>query len=206
VTIHAHANSDQTAEGGAHAAAGDDAELVRRAQAGDRSAFVALYQRYVQEIYGFFTNQLGDPQEAEDLTSETFLRLVRGLDQFAGRASFRTWLYEIARNQARDHWRRNGRHPVTALDADRAADPPVDAEPSADPGRERYSRAIFDALPPNYQAVLRLRVLDGRSVRDSADELGISESNVKVLTHRALRRAVAVAEELGGLDYVNGTG
>ncbi len=65
-------------------AAVDDASLVRRAQAGDRDAFVALYRRHVDDVYGFALRQLGSVQDAEDVTSETFLKVVAALATFDG--------------------------------------------------------------------------------------------------------------------------
>lgn len=174
-----------------------DADLVRSAQAGDRAALVALYQRYVQEVYGFFVNQTGNFADAEDLTSETFLRVVRGLDHFAGRSSFRTWLYEIAKNQLRDMWRANGRRPVVDVDVAGLEELSPAARDGTNPAAARLGQAILEALPAHYRRVLELRIMEGRSVRDTAAYLGKSETNIKVLTHRALKRAEALASELG---------
>jgi RNA polymerase sigma-70 factor (ECF subfamily) len=171
-----------------------DLDLVRRAQAGDRAAFVELYQLYVNEIHHYLRNQVGDPDDAEDLTSETFLRVVRSLDRFAGRSSFRTWLYEVARNQLRDHWRANGRRPMASVDVESLA--AQEPEPAGRSAATDLGRRILDELPANYRQVLQLRILDGRSVRDTAEELGKSDTNVKVLTHRALRKAAEVASRL----------
>ncbi len=206
-----------------------DDTLVHRAQRGDRGAMVQLYQRYVSEIYGYAYNQLGSVQDAEDVTSETFLRVVGALGGYRGQSSFRTWLYAIAHNQVRDHWRRNGHQPATVeLDQARAAiedlgyatdarasanghvlatAAPVglDAESTADDDERigaisrgtELGGAVLAELPERYRTILRYRIMDGRSIRDTADELGLSESNVKVLQHRALRRAAEIAR---GLD------
>lgn len=207
----------------------DDAALVQRAKAGDRDAFVTLYRRYVDELFGYAYHQLGDVQDAEDVTSETFLRLVTGLDGFDQRASFRTWLYTIARNQLRDRWRAQSRRPslvpidddaqdpaaidgvdivdgggVADMDGADAGDHPADGRSSADgaDGIERsrpwaaLGRQVMAALPANYQRVLTLRVAQGRSIRDAAEVMGTTPGNVKVLQHRALKRAAAVAAAL----------
>ncbi len=193
-----------------------DKDLVRRAQRGDRAAMVALYQRYVDEMLGYAYNQLGSLQDAEDLTSETFLRLVRAIGSFDGRSSFRTWLYTIMRNQLRDHWRRNGRKPTVLLEdhgaakaalngAEGSAERLVTIAPAGPPETEddapastatRLGRAVLEQLPDNYRTVLRHRILDGRSIRDTAAEMGIREGNVKVMQHRALRRAAQIAEQI----------
>jgi len=177
------------------AALGDDL-LVARATRGDREALVALYRRYADEVYGYLYNQLGSADDAEDVTSETFLRLVRAIDTFRGGSSFRTWLYAIARNQLRDHWRRNGRHAEVALDLARAAADEAEVAP-ANPRASALGRAVLEALPENYRRVLELRIMQGRSVRDTAEALDLTPGNVKVLQHRALRRAAQIAEGMG---------
>ena len=172
-----------------------DAGLVRRAQAGDRAALVALYRRYVGEIHGYLYNQTGSVADAEDLTSETFLRVVKAINTFEGRSTFRTWLYQVARYQLRDKWRRNGRRPPTVSIDDFPAEPPLPG--AADPALTRLGRHVMATLPDNYRDVLRLRIIEERSVRETASILGKSETNVKVLTHRALKRAAAIGESMG---------
>ena len=169
---------------------------------------VLLYRRYVNEMLGYAFNQLGSIQDAEDLTSETFLRLVRAIGSFDRRASFRTWLYSIMRNQLRDHWRRDVRRPSPLpLEAQDGAQVPlerieaVDADTtrgSSDSGSEstQLGRALLERLSDRDRRVLTLRILEGRSIRDSAAELGVSEGNVKVMQHRALKRAAVVAAAL----------
>jgi RNA polymerase sigma factor (sigma-70 family) len=185
--------------------------LVQRAQRGDRGGMVLLYQRYVGEIYGYAFNQLGSVQDAEDVTSETFMRVVNAIGSYRAESSFRTWLYAIAHNQVRDHWRRNGHH-QNAVELDLArtavADDPMsdgtgadgtgsdDGPPEANPRATALGVAVLAQLPENYRQVLQLRVMDGRSIRDTAAELGLSESNVKVMQHRALKRAAVIAEDL----------
>jgi RNA polymerase sigma-70 factor (ECF subfamily) len=180
-----------------------DEALVADARQGDRDALVTLYRRYSGEIYGYLFHQLGDVSDAEDVTSETFLRFVRALDTFRGQSSFRTWLYSIARNQLRDHWRRNGRRPRTVgLDAageGRASQVRPDTSGvavEANPRATALGRAVLAELPENYRRVLELRVLEGRTVRDTAEELGLSISNVKVLQHRGLKAAERITERL----------
>jgi RNA polymerase sigma-70 factor (ECF subfamily) len=177
-----------------------DDRLVALARQGERQALVVLYHRYVAEVFGFAMNGLGDREDAEDVTAETFARVVDNLDAFRGESSFRTWLYAIARNQVRDVYRRNGRHPVAALDVSRLAAAEASDGAAAGEGVPRWStqgRAVLERLPENYRAVLTLRILEERSVRETAHRLGLSEGNVKVLQHRALKRAAEIARALG---------
>jgi RNA polymerase sigma-70 factor (ECF subfamily) len=176
----------------------DDLRLADRAAAGDRDSAVVLYRRYVGEIYGYFWNQTASSQDAEDLTSETFLRVVRSLGEFEGRATFRTWLYEIARNQLKDFWRLRSRRPVgVPLDATDLVSAGGLGEPQSDaapPAPDQRTKALLEALPETYRQVLTLRILDGRSVKDTAEVMGKTENHVKVLTHRALKMAARIGE------------
>lgn len=171
-----------------------DEALVLLAQAGERAAVVALYRRHVNQIYGFFWNQTQGAEDAEDLTSETFLRMVRGLPGFQGRSSFRTWLFEIARRQLVDLWRREGRRPrTTPIESNL---PDISDVPAASPTKVRLGRAVLASLPEAYRTVLVHRILEDRSVKETAALMGKTENHVKVLTHRALRKAAAVATSL----------
>lgn len=178
----------------------DDA-LVASARRGDASALVALYRRYVAEIYGYAMNNLGSAQDAEDLTAETFLRVVDNLDGYRGEASFRTWLYAIARNQLRDHFRRNGRQPTLDIDTSRLAAPVTETASSGSPRWTALGAAVMAQLPENHRRVLTLRILEERSVHETAILLGTTEGNVKVLQHRALKRAAEIARSLGAEDH-----
>ena len=193
-----------------HGGATQDAQWVQRAKAGDRDAWLALYRAHVGELFGYCYNELGSAQEAEDVVAESFLRAVRGLPRFDGRSSFRTWLYSIARNQLRDRWRRAGRRPRT-VPLDHAAGQPQPEHGLADantaPSRSRSTvlgQRMLEALPARYAEVLRLRVMEGRSVHDTAEAMGTTPGNVKVLQHRALKRARLVAEAWQAEDAVQG--
>lgn len=187
------------------ATAGGEAALLARARAGDKAAVAAIYRRYVDEVFGYAFNQLGERQEAEDVTSEVFLRLVRALPEFRGDSSLRTWIYSICRNILRDRWRERASHPRVPLDLvparqtlDREAEPAggsaADATRAGD--LSALGRAVLARLSPREQAVLALRFLEGRSVADTAAELGLSPGNLKVIQHRALRHAARIAAEL----------
>lgn len=183
----------------------DEAQWLARAQAGDGGALAQIYRRYVDEIFGYAFNQLGQRQEAEDITSEVFLRLVRSLQGFRGEASLRTWLFSICRNVIRDHWRQHAARPAelpledlaqgaaataSGCDADTDSDP--DAPPP--PVCGELGRWVLTQLNERERTVLKLRFLESQSVAQVAASLGLSPGNVKVIQHRALRRATALAQ------------
>ncbi len=170
--------------------------LVQAAQRGDKRAFAQLVERYEPRVYNLARKLLRDPQDAEDVLQETFLSVYRHLDDFHGDASFSTWLYRIATNASLMKLR-GRKEPPLSLDA------PVALEGDDALPREivdwgvtpeeallsRETRAQMDAavaaLPETLRAVFVLRDIEGLSVQETADVLGISAPNVKTRLHRA---------------------
>ena len=91
-------------------------ELVAAAQAGDERAFTAIVERHRRELQVHCYRMLGSFDEAEDVVQETFLRAWRRRETYAGRSTFRAWLYRIATNACLDHLERHPRRPVTQPD------------------------------------------------------------------------------------------
>jgi len=94
----------------------DEAQLVIRSQQGDVSAFNLLVLHYQQTVYNVALRMLGDRDVAADVTQETFIAALRGIQSFRAGSSLRAWLLRIASNQACDHWRRTHRHAQESLD------------------------------------------------------------------------------------------
>jgi RNA polymerase sigma factor (sigma-70 family) len=169
---------------------------VERILGGDESALSALYRRHVGPIYRFVLAQVRDTADAEDLTSETFARMMRGLSGFRGEASFRNWLYQVARNAVRNYRRSAGYRRVVPLTRNVAApEPPAPEETSGAASTAAEVLELLSRLPPRYRQVLELRFLEGRTIEQTAAEMGITATNAKVLQHRALHKAAFVMEE-----------
>lgn len=169
---------------------------------GDASGqgFEALYTRNVAAIYHFIYSKVGNREEAEDLTSQVFMKAARGVDPQRQEQSVQAWLFQVARTTVADHWRDFYRHRADSLERlletgleVSAENGPVDARPPDD----RVQR-ILAQLPARYRDVLTHRFLLNLSIRETAERMGLSEANVKVLQYRALHRAAAF--ELGDLS------
>jgi RNA polymerase sigma-70 factor (ECF subfamily) len=180
--------STTSAAGAACAGEAQVISLVERARRGDRDAVEGLYRQHVDRIHGYLAHTVGNPHDAEDLTEQTFVRMIESIDRFRwGSAPFSAWLFRIARNLALDHFRATRRcHPD--------ADPPQPAgalEPSAEDrflagfGRSGLVRS-FRMLPPEQQQVLLLRIVWGLTSAETAATMEKSEAAVKALQHRAL--------------------
>jgi RNA polymerase sigma-70 factor (ECF subfamily) len=171
-----------------------DEELVSRLRAGDEDALSQLYRRYVAPIYRFVFAQVREVADAEDLTSETFAKMMRGIGAFRGEASFKNWLYQIARNSVRNHRRSSAYRRVLPIDYDMT----VADVPEAAGNDEAAARvlAVLRPLPPRYRQILELRFLRGWTVEQAAAAMGVTVGNAKVLQHRALRKAATHWEEV----------
>jgi RNA polymerase sigma-70 factor, ECF subfamily len=154
------------------------------------------FQRFYQEnlglIYRHVYNQVRNKDEAEDLTSQIFLKVISGIDHERSWLSMKKWLYLIARSIIADYWRARSRLPKSSLDElmESGWEGPAELEVITPGNRaeERVER-ILQALPENYREVLKCRFLLKLSVKATALKLGVTEANVKVLQFRALKRA-----------------
>lgn len=152
----------------------------------------AVYDDNVTWVYRMLYARLGSQADAEDLTSEVFLAALRPLRLSASVAEVRSYLRATARTVLAAHWRATMGREITAIDDI--------ATLEVSPGGEAVSAApqrvasVLAQLPPQYRRVLELRFLQGRSVRESANDMGVSVANAKVLQHRALRLAAQINE------------
>ena len=181
----------------------DDKQLIARAQRGDKKAISTLYTTHLQSIYKYVRYRVDTDAQAEDITSDVFLRMVRELPRYqVTGAPFRAWLYRIAYNCIVDIYRR----PVTdGLTDEISENLPGDTD---DPfqvlalaeDHDQLRRAL-SSLSPDYQNVLVLRFINDVPHAEVAEIMGKSEANARVLQHRALK-ALANALEIiqqGGL-------
>jgi len=173
--------------------------MVRDARAGDSHALGQLYDTYRDRVARFATGRLGDPEKAEDVTSETFEAVCRNLRSYRAGTDFEAWLFTIAHRRVADHFRRRYRRQEVALDeASSPADggqplsgtlPVVAGPEEAVLAAERRAEVAgaFRRLRPDQQEVLALRVLGGLSAAQVGEVLGKSEGAVRVAQHRALQ-------------------
>lgn len=206
----------------------DDEILIAAVRRGDEAAFALLIDRYHPSLIRIATLFVRDRGTAEEVAQETWIGVLRGLDRFEGRSTFRTWLFRILANQARRRGERERRViPFAAL----ARPPDDDGEPAVEPERflptghewaghwaspppawsdtpeetllstevrDEIERAVA-TLPPNQRAVITLRDIEGWDAAEVCNALAISATNQRVLLHRARSRVRgALAEYLGG--------
>ena len=169
-----------------------EAEWIRAAQAGDRSAFARLVERYWDNLYRWLYHLTRDRHAAEDLTQETFLKALAGVGSFRPGSNFRAWVYRIGHNNFVNLKRAN-RRPRVALPED-AAGPEVGGAEDAAGNREALEvvgRAVAD-LPPDFRAALMLRVEEGLSFREVAKVLGTTEETARWRVFKARQKLMKV--------------
>lgn len=188
-----------------------EAELLDALRAGQESAFAALVREYHASILRVARIYVSSPATAEEVAQETWLAVLNGLDRFEGRSSLKTWIFRILTNIARTRAQREARSlPFSSL-GDETSEPAVDADRFAlaggrwaghwksyperwdtlpeerllgDEARASVERAI-DGLPPTQRQVITLRDVEGWSSEEVCSALEISETNQRVLLHRA---------------------
>lgn len=175
-------------------------------RAGDRNEFARLVETYSGVVYRLAAKILSNPQDAEDVLQETFLKAYRHLSGFDGRSSLSTWLYRIATNEALMLLRRRKVSLVSIDEPDDAAQ--EDQEPleivdwccmpeeemMTAEARKHLDQAV-EKLPASLKVVFLLRDLEGLSTQETAEVLGLSETAVKTRLSRArlrLRESLSV--------------
>jgi RNA polymerase sigma-70 factor (ECF subfamily) len=191
----------------------DESALIASLRAGDERAFMRLVEEYTPGMRRLALTFVRTPSLADDVVQEAWLGVLKGLDRFEGRSSLRTWIYTIVANIARTRAVREARSlPLSSL----ASDDPDDDQASVDPDRfvgeghwsrpvepwrqvlDAEARGVIDGaiakLPPQQAQVIQLRDVEGWSSEDVRNVLDISETNQRVLLHRARSKVRAALE------------
>ena len=162
--------------------------LVERAQQDDRAALEELYLIHFDRIYGYLHVTVGNRHDAEDLTTQTFLKMLESIGKFRWQsAPFSAWLFRIAHNLAMDHFRANKRWQPE----EDVPEPEPDESTSAESGAlesigRRSMLELIEDLSPEQQQVLTLKFVFNFANGGAATILGKTEGAIKSLQHRAL--------------------
>jgi RNA polymerase sigma-70 factor (ECF subfamily) len=162
--------------------------LVERAQQGDRAALEELYLIHFDRIYSYLHVSVGNRHDAEDLTTQTFLKMLESIAKFRWQsAPFSAWLFRIAHNLAMDHFRANKRWQPE----EDVPEPDPDESTSAEHGAlqsigQKTMLELIEDLSPEQQQVLTLKFVFNFANAEAATILGKTEGAIKSLQHRAL--------------------
>jgi RNA polymerase sigma-70 factor (ECF subfamily) len=191
----------------------DDAELLGRLLGGDESAFTELVRRYHVTLVKIARYYVASAATAEDVAQDTWIAVLKGIERFEGRSSFKTWLLRICVNRARTSGVKEHRTipfdpnesgpSVSSQRFDQAgmwSEPPVPFTEAIDSRLDNSAllnavRKAIDELGEPQQAVVTLRDVEGLSTQEVATLLGLSEANVRVILHRGRARVREIVEE-----------
>jgi len=201
----------------------DDSALVEALRRGDEAAFAGLVEELTGPLTRLALAHVPSRAVAEEVVQDTWIGVINGIDRFEGRSSLRTWIFQILLNKARTRGRREKRtlpfsslrrraeegRDEPAVDADRFqgrradqpgawARPPVEwgapeERLASDAARDAMLKAISE-LPPRQREVLTLRDIQGYSAAETCNALELSETNQRVLLHRARSKVRAALE------------
>ena len=183
-----------------------DLELVKRVQAGDKSAFDVLVLKYQQKVINLVMRYVHDPHIAMDISQESFIKAYRGLKNFRGDSAFYTWLYRISINTAKNHLvSRSRRMPDDDIDAQEAEQYEGGGKlrDMSTPENEMMTQEIhstittaIEALPDDLRIAITLRELEGLSYEEISD---VMECPIGTVRSRIFRARDAIEKELAPL-------
>jgi RNA polymerase sigma-70 factor (ECF subfamily) len=166
--------------------------------------FQAFYEKNLLFVYRYIYSKLACREEAEDLTSQVFMKALKNVDYQRDQHSLQKWLMQVMRTTIADYWRIHYQLSSHSLEQllDAGWEGPADSYGSApqepvpanlDPSQ--HVQKILQALPERQRGVLTCRFLLNLSIKETAESLGLTEANVKVLQFRALKQAANIDME-----------
>ena len=190
-----------------------DEELVRRFKRGDLSAFDEFVLRYQDRVYTFCLRWLKNPQAAEEVAQDTFIKMYRGLPRFRGESKLSTWVFRVVLNSCKNErlrLRRRKTHQHEPLEGRRGLEDDVPIRQLTHPGAgtdhgahrseaERILNLGLNQLEEDYASIIILRDIQGMAYEEIAQILGLPKGTVKSRLHRA-RAALALALKNVGMS------
>ena len=160
--------------------------LIERCKSGDSQAFSAIYRHYSPAIYRYLYSKVGNQQDAEELTSQTFLAVLEGLPRYRRRDKFTGWLYAIARNKAADHYRNRDNQAQAVRAEDIGV---INPDMLGEIVQHENSRALADLvgqLPQKQLELLQLRFVADLTFREMGEVLNRNPEGVKKAVYRLI--------------------
>lgn len=163
----------------------EEANRIRSAQ-GDARCFAPLYERYFAEVFRFILRRAGDRDRTADLTQQTFLKAMLALPKYEFRGTpFRAWLYRIALNELRMHWRKR-KEVVIEMSFVEVRSLGEELGAAIEDERMQQLARAMGSLPSGKARLIELRFMDGLSFAEMGVVLEIGEDAAKMRTHRVL--------------------
>lgn len=165
----------------------DDKKLLTQFVSGDDSALTQLVERYQKELYGFIYRHVGNHADAADLTQKVFVNVFLKAEQFSGKSSFKTWLYQIAINQCKNHFRSKDRQRIDDVEVEGltliAEDQFAHLENEE---QQRILREAVNQLPNKQRMTMKLRLYQDCTFAEIAEIMAASVGTAKAHYHQAV--------------------
>ena len=175
----------------------DEQQIVVLAQTGNEEAVTFLYKTHVDSIFGYIRYRVASVEIAQDLTSEVFLRMVRGLPTYKDQGiPFRAWLFRIAANRITDHYRQTGKNILMPIPEDFESDDLDLLDEAVSKEETLRLRRALTTLPADYQDLLILRFVQNLPHTEIAEIMHKSAGALRSMQYRAVK---ALTQELAKL-------
>jgi len=181
----------------------EDLDLINRTLAGERGAFDELVLKYQKPLYSMLYRMVSDHDDASDLLQKTFVRAFKGLGAFERRSSFKTWLYQIAINLAKNIYRDRSRVQYVSIDDVVIRKDPHTLENLIQKENRLLLQRSLAGLPEKQRMTLMLRVQEGKKFEEIAGIMKCSLGTSKANYHHAVQK---LKKLMGGKDLNEGTG
>lgn len=178
----------------------DDNKLIALYLSGNEAALTSLVERYQKEIYRFVYRHIGNEADAQDVTQRVFVLLFLKAQQFQGKSTFKTWLYQIALNQCKNLYRSNDRRKEVSTD-DESIDCTMEDKKVDDIAtfqRRKILKQAIQKLPEKQRLTMQLRVYHECTFVEIADIMASSVGTVKASYHQAVQ---SLTKKLGEDEY-----
>ena len=166
----------------------EDIDLINRCGAGEREAFDELVRKYQKPLYFMLYRMVSDHDDASDLLQKTFVKAFTGLARFERRSSFKTWLYQIAINLAKNLYRERSKAQHVPIDDIVIRKDPKTPEALVDKENKQRLRGAFSRLPEKQRLTLMLRVQEERKFGEIAGIMKCSIGTAKANYHHAVQK------------------
>ena len=187
-----------------------EAEVIRKAQAGDAQCFEALYMHHKRRVFSLCLRMTNNYAQAEDFTQEAFLQLYRKIASFRGESAFSTWLHRLSVNIILMHWRKKG---LPEVSLEETLDPQSEDGPRKDIGKRDDSlhgsidrmtlENAISSLAPGYRIIFILHDVEGYEHNEIAEMLGCSIGNSKSQLHKARMKLRTLLPRVGSSKTTN---
>ncbi|XWN38507.1 MAG: sigma-70 family RNA polymerase sigma factor [Balneola sp.] len=160
---------------------GNEKKIIKKALTGHQSAFKALYEQHVDELYCFLSQFAENTSQKEEWTQRAFIKAFNNLDQFNHKSSFKTWLFTIGLNEMRTDMRKK----IHFENIDDKQIDLVDSEPVEETSIWYKAKAAIRQLAPDKRVICLLHIAEDYSHAEIAEMIGITEGTSRVILHRA---------------------